>query len=249
RADAEHELGALRQRLCLGDCGGRKHLAEEDDIRLHMALALIADRNPLVVEQLLDLLEAERGTTRPAGAGLDRAVYLDHPLGSGLVVQHVDVLRDHRLELIAPLELGQGSVGVVRLDGAQAVETRAVEAPELWRIALERIDVRDLHRIDVLPEALSGRSEVRDPARDGDPRPGEGDGAARLADQLREANRLVRCYLPCHFGLRFCRKAEMPSLPSSERNAFAKPCFSASIPSSRSALLETCLICSTARGA
>ena len=41
----------------------------------------------------------------------------------------------------------------------------------------------------------------------------------------------------------------MPSFASSLRKAVAKPCFSASIPSSRSPLSETSLICSTATGA
>src|SRR4051794_8633510 len=161
----------------------------------------------------------------------------------------VDVLGDHGLEQTATLELGQRPVCAVRLLVAEDLKPRAIEAPELGRIAPECVDVSHLHGIDLLPQPLPRTSEIRNPRRDGDPRAGEGDGALRLSDQLREPRRLVCDYLPCHFGERFPRKAEMPSLASSEKKAAANPCFSASIPASRSPLLETRLICSTATGA
>ena len=43
-------------------------------------------------------------------------------------------------------------------------------------------------------------------------------------------------YLPWNRALRFWRKALMPSRASSDPNTFAKPCFSAAMPSSRSPL-------------
>ena len=39
-----------------------------------------------------------------------------------------------------------------------------------------------------------------------------------------------RHYFPDHLGDRFPRKAEMPSFPSSDKNALANPSFSASMP-------------------
>ena len=60
-----------------------------------------------------------------------------------------------------------------------------------------------------------------------------------LADQLGEPRGAGRRrYLPLHFGVRLPRKAPMPSLASSLPKAVAKPCFSASIPSSRSPLVR-----------
>ena len=69
------------------------------------------------------------------------------------------------------------------------------------------------------------------------------------AEQLAPGGRAGLFYLPLHFGLRLPRKAPIPSLASSLWKAVAKPCFSASIPSSRSPLWETSLICSPASGA
>src|SRR6202042_1365181 len=99
--------------------------------------------------------------------------------------------------------------------------------------------------VDVAPEAGRGRTEVGDARGDRDAGPGQGNGRARLADQLRQSLDPVRnVYLPLHFGVRLPRKAPMPSLASSLRKAVAKPCFSASMPASRSPACETRLICS-----
>ncbi len=70
----------------------------------------------------------------------------------------------------ALLELRERAVGVVWLLRAELVEARAVVAPEASRVRVEGVDVGDLHRIDVLPEARAGRAEVRDARRHRDAR-------------------------------------------------------------------------------
>src|SRR4051794_22678103 len=142
---------------------------------------------------------------------LDRAVHLDQLPRAGLAVQHVDVLRDDGVELAAALELDQRAVRAVGLLALQRLEAVAVEVPEALRIGAPGIDVRDLHRVDVLPQPGSGRAEVGDPGRHRDPRARERDDRAGVADEARE-----RLYLPCHTGLRLPRNALIPSLPSSD---------------------------------
>src|SRR3954452_10310879 len=148
----------------------------------------------------------------------------------------VDVLRDHGVEQVAPLELGQCPVGVVRLLFTEHLESGPVETPELGGVAAEGVDVRHIHWVHLLPQPLPRTPEVRNPTRHRDPRSRQSDSALGMPDQLSELYRSLCRYLPCHFGDLFPRNAEMPSLASSDTNAAAKPCFSASIPSSRSAL-------------
>ena len=118
--------------------------------------------------------------------------------------------------------LGERLVRRVRLLVAQVLEARPVVLPEPGRVAMEGVDVRHLHRVDLGPEPLPGRPEIRDSRRDRDPGPGQGNRRGRLANERRErlgAGRGLRAYLPCHFGVRLPRKALIPSLPSSERKA------------------------------
>ncbi len=118
---------------------------------------------------------------------------------------------------------------------AERLEAGPVVRPEAGRVAFEDVDVGNLHRVDVGPEAGLRRAEVGNPGWNRDPGAGQHHGRARLADQLRQSLDPVRdVYLPLHFGVRLPRKAPMPSLASSLRKAVAKPCFSASMPSSRS---------------
>src|SRR3954470_2259665 len=175
---------------------------------------------------------------------LDRAVDLDQLRRARLAVQHVDVLRDDGVELAAALEGDQRAVRSVGLLALERLEAIAIEVPEALRVGAPRIDVRDLHRVDVLPQPGAGRAEVGDPGRHRDPRAGQRDDGAGLADEACQA-----LYLPVHSGLRLPRNALIPSLPSSDWNAVPKPAFSASMPASISPLALTFLICSTASGA
>src|SRR3954470_18160156 len=175
---------------------------------------------------------------------LDRAVDLDQLRRARLAVQHVDVLRDDGVELAAALEGDQRAVRSVGLLALERLEAIAIEVPEALRVGAPRIDVRDLHRVDVLPQPGAGRAEVGDPGRHRDPRAGQRDDGAGLADEACQA-----LYLPVHSGLRLPRNALIPSLPSSDWNAVPKPAFSASMPASISPLALTFLTCSTASGA
>ena len=111
-------------------------------------------------------------------------------------MQAVDVLGDHGVEDPATLELDQSLMRGVRELVAERREARAVEAPEPARVAPERVDRRDLHRVDVLPDPAAGRAEVRDPGRDRDARPGQRDdapGAGEHARELARGGRLLGC--------------------------------------------------------
>src|SRR6478609_6353699 len=117
----------------------------------------------------------------------DRTVHFDQVAGAGRTVQAVDVLRDDGLHEAAALELGDDVVRTVRLLVAQRHEALRVEVPEAVGVATERVDVRDLHRVDLLPHALAGRAEVGDPGWNRDPRPREYDGSLRARKQVRDA--------------------------------------------------------------
>src|SRR3712207_6830415 len=71
-------------------------------------------------------------------------------------------------------------------------EALRVEVPEAVGLAPEDVDVRDLHRVHVLPQPSAGRAEVRDYRRHRHARTREHDGAVRLANELREADRVTR---------------------------------------------------------
>jgi hypothetical protein len=88
-------------------------------------------------------------------------MHLDHALGARLGVKAVDVLGDHALEHPPALELRERPVGGVGLLAVEGLEARPVEVPEAPRVAVEGVDVGDLHRVDLLPQALPGRAEVR----------------------------------------------------------------------------------------
>jgi len=66
-------------------------------------------------------------------------------------MQAIDVLRDHRLQQPASLELGQRLVGRVWLFVGEHVETGAVEVPEALRVTVKGVDRRHRHRVHLLP--------------------------------------------------------------------------------------------------
>ena len=133
----------------------------------------------------------------------------------------------------ARLELGERLVRPVGLLVVERLEALAVEAPERSRVAAEHVDVRDLHRVDVLPQPRPGRAEVGDPRRHRDPRAGQRDdrvGAARISSASAGAAASVavtpHASLAPERGLRFSRNAAIPSRASSEPNTLANACFS-----------------------
>src|ERR671924_1370645 len=133
--------------------------------------------------------------------------------------------------------------------GVQTCALPILEPPEALGVGAPCVDVGDLHRIDVLPQAGPGGAEVGDARRDRDARAGERDDRASLADEAGERLDARVRYRPLHVGWRLARNAPIPSRASSLVNTAAKPAFSAAMPSSRSALPETALICATASGA
>ena len=62
-----------------------------------------------------------------------------------------------------PLELDEREMRRVGLGAAQQIDPLAIEAPDAFRIAPERLDRRDLERVDLGPDPRRG-AEVRDPA-------------------------------------------------------------------------------------
>jgi hypothetical protein len=92
------------------------------------------------------------GTAGETHRGSDRAVHLDHVDAAGAGMERVDVLGDDRLHEPAPFELREGVVAGVRLGLEQRVDARPVEAPDVLRIAEERLDRRDLEGIDLGPD-------------------------------------------------------------------------------------------------
>ena len=103
-------------------------------------------------------------------------------------VQPVDVLRDHARDQPAALELGDRAVRAVGLLAVEDREALAVEVPEARRVAPPDVDVGDLHRVDVRPQAGHRRAEVGDAGRHGDAGAGQHDHrAARRASSSASA--------------------------------------------------------------
>ena len=65
----------------------------------------------------------------------------------------------------ASSELGEGSVPVVRLRVRERVEPERVELPDPRRIAAEHVDVRDLGRAVLRPDALQPTGSPGSPTR------------------------------------------------------------------------------------
>ena len=155
---------------------------------------------------------------RQARARRDRAVHLDELPRARLAVQHVDVLRDDRVQQPAALELGQRAVRAVGLLVAERLEAVAVEAPEALR------DRRARRRCARPP---SGRRSPRCPCR------ACGSRGSRRAPRSRRrsarrptrrertssaraatAARSEAGYFPLHCGVRLPRNAPIPSRAS-----------------------------------
>src|SRR5207302_11355193 len=82
------------------------------------------------------------------------------------------------------LQSRQRPVGRVGLLLLKRLKALAVEVPEALGVAPERVDVRNLHRIDLLPQTSARRAEVRAPGRDRDSGPCQRDDRAGLPDQV-----------------------------------------------------------------
>src|SRR5436190_8508612 len=172
-ADAEKKVGPCGELLGLRHRPLREELAEEHDVRLHLAGAACARGNAVGVKQGLDLLERVAGGAARAARRRDRTVDLDYARRSGPAMQAIDVLGNDGAELTAPLQFGESLVGRVRLLIHEVVEARPVEVPEALRIAMEGVDRRHGHRVDLRPEPLARRPEVGNARGHRDPGPGQ----------------------------------------------------------------------------
>ena len=90
---------------------------------------------------------------------------LDQLTRPSLAMEHVNVLRDHTVQQPAALELDEREVGVVGLAVAQGREAFPVEGPEALGLMTKYLDVGDLHRVDVCPQASARGAEVWNPRR------------------------------------------------------------------------------------
>ena len=81
-------------------------------------------------------------------------MHLDDLLRAGTLVEAVDVLRHDRADPAALLELRDCAVPVVRLRLREHREPVLVEFPHARGIAPERVDVTDLVRIELRPNAV-----------------------------------------------------------------------------------------------
>ena len=129
--------------------------------------AVLAAWNPVrrALQAHAHLLQRHARATQQTRAAGDAAVHLDQLARARLAVQHVDVLRDHRVEQPVALHRHERVVGAVGELAAERREALAVEAPEAHGVAAEGVDVRDLHRVDLLPHARARRAEVGDAGR------------------------------------------------------------------------------------
>src|SRR4051794_25585771 len=173
----------------------------------------------MALDLLDDRVEVEAAAALQADRVRNGAVHLDQVFRSGGAVQPVDVLRDHGADQSAPLELRDDLVRTIRPLVAQRHEALRIEVPKAVGVAPEGVDVRDLHRVDLLPHPLPGRAEVGDPRWNRNPRSCEDDSPLRRAEQVG--------YSPLNCGFRLPRNAPIPSFASADWNAAAKPCASA----------------------
>ena len=186
--------------------------------------AAVAARHARRVVGLEARPRPRRAGARAAGQarrGRDRAVHLDQLAGAGACGAAVDVLRDRRRRA-ARARSSSASASWAPLGSlvAERGEARAVEAPEALRVAPEGVDVRDLHRVDLLPQPRAGRAEVGDPGRHRDPRAGEGDDR-RLGrrEQLGEPSAQLAATCPATSACACRGTRRCPPCASSERNA------------------------------
>ena len=154
------------------------------------------------------------------------------------------------------LQLDERAVGAVGLLALERREALAVEAPEAHGVGAEGVDVRDLHRVDVLPQPRARRAEVGDARRHRDARAGQRDDRAG-ASRRGPAQRAPAGCASRRRRTRHCALSEAAACVCRGRRR-CPPCASALAKTAREAppsrprcprrgrrCAETCLICST----
>jgi hypothetical protein len=125
-------------------------------------------------------------------------VHLHELARAGALVQEVDVLRDDGAHEAARLELRQCAMRVVRLGLSERAVAQRVEGPDLFRIGVESVDRRVLHRVVLRPDS-GRRAEVGNAALGRHASAGEDD--ARLADPDQRRERRGVAHVPSVGGV------------------------------------------------
>ena len=154
-----------------------QHLAEEDDVGLDVARASGRSTGATFV----DTPGPRRaGELAPQSTQLELRI---EPWTSitlpraGLEMEHVDVLGDHRFQQARGDRARRAPRGRGSADLPSRVGSAAGRSPRSATDRRGRHDVGDLHRVDLLPEALAGGAEVGDARGHRDARAGQGDRA------------------------------------------------------------------------
>ena len=168
----------------MADSGHRRHedlLVQPLLIEDHVGLDDPAAAAPGDTGAVCNGLHAVKGPAGLAVVPQHAAVELQHPAAPGLLVEAVDVLGDHRLQLPRRLPLRQLPVGGVGL-GVQEEHFVPVEAEELLRVPLKEGVAQDgLRRVGVLLVVEPpGAPEVRNAGLRADAGAAEEDDAAAL---------------------------------------------------------------------
>ena len=214
-ADREEDVGAAGERLRPLERRRREAFAEEHDVGFQEPAAVAVRRNvtvgdprlhrPSVVSALaLGATNAPRVTVEFDEVGLvgaDRRPVVPVEFAADLsrrrAVEAVGVLRDDRVEVPAPAQLGERPVGGVRLVGLLAVHRPAQfepVAPEPLGIAPEPA-VRELPLLETVPDPILA-AKRGDAGGSGDSGPRQDRGSLRRSDlpcqRLEVADRFVR---------------------------------------------------------
>ena len=170
--------------------GAGEQLAEQHDVGLQRRAAALAARHAVAVAAARRA-RTSSSATRPPQARHEQLAMLPCTSTSSRVPARRWSMSMFwvitAVEQPALLQRHERAVRAVGLLGAERGEALAVEAPEAHGIAAERVDVRDLHRVDPLPQPGPGRAEVGDARGHRDARAGQRDDRARVAHELGQA--------------------------------------------------------------
>ncbi len=223
RADAQHQVGVRRERLRLGrprPPAGAPRRAPRPASAAARSDRSSASPDPLPTARAL----RSRPTSTPQSRQTLRSI---DPWTSTTrrepaePMEPVDVLGDHAAEEAPALELRECLVRRVRTSVVEAREPFAVEPPEAVRVAVERVDVGDLHRVHVAPQAGPRGAEVRDARGHGDTRPGQRHSPLRPARSGRRAWR--RPSLALELGLALAQESRDALLGVLRRERLREP--------------------------
>jgi hypothetical protein len=128
------------------------HLAEPDDVRTNLAGGAAGRAECPLPHRFRP---GKASVAGQAPALLQFAMHVDEALRSGALVQVIDVLgHQQKIARPAPLQIGEGKVGGVRLDRAELGTACIVEIVHKSGIAAERFGRRNVFHPVPLPQAV-----------------------------------------------------------------------------------------------